>query len=249
MAVNEFVFLDLDENGQYVVQRTQPPDVIGLVAVSQTCDIVRQTQNRDYVAVCPLIKVTQNVSDEVKRGRLPYMFRMENTGEDIVVDLRRVMSVQKNVVRTWKRSEGFSSKYGSVQFVAALERKFGQFAFPDEFDKAISCFKKRVWSRHSKADSPPGAIYRSLAQIRIRADTDWSADNKVITFVVIMKDKLEQYVTRQSISEELGTSLEKIQWPPGYEWSSQRFLLNTARNLTAEDLILSHRGDFDFLCH
>ncbi len=248
-GVNWFVFLDLDESGEYVTKHTQCSDVVGLVAISQTCDIVRRTQNRDYVAVCPLIKVTENISDEVRRGRRPYMVRIENTDEDIVVDLRRVMSVQKNIVRTWERSEGFNSRYGSVQFAAALERKFGQFAFPDEFDEAIACFKKRVWSRHNRQSSPLGAIYRSLAQIRIRADPDWSADCKEITFIVIMKDKLEQNVTRQNINKELNTSFGKIEWPRGYDWSSQRFVLHTAGDLTAEDIISSNRGDFDFLCY
>ena len=52
------------------------------------------------------------------------------------------MSVHKDLLRAWVRHEGFSSEEGRVRFAAALERKFGQFAFPDDFDKAIEAFRR-----------------------------------------------------------------------------------------------------------
>ena len=69
--------------------------IVGLVIISQTCDIVRRTGGRHYVAVCPLITV-----DEAE---------VENAGETVFADLRRIMSVHKDLLRAWVRHEGFSS--------------------------------------------------------------------------------------------------------------------------------------------
>ena len=172
---------------------------------------------------------------------------VENTDDDIVADLRRVMSVHKDLVRTWERQDGFATEEGRVGFAAALERKFGQFAFPDAFDLAIDGFKKRVWSRHDKTGSPPGKVYRSLRQIRFHAEPDWSAAQCEITLVAIMHDPDRCEASEASIREELESEIDKVDWPSGLKWSTPRLRLGTAENLTAADVIVSRRADFDFL--
>ena len=43
--------------------------------------------------------------------------------------------------------------------------------------------------------------------------------------------------------------LEKIAWPEGYGWAEPELILGTAVELSAEDVMSSQRGDFDFLCY
>ncbi len=222
--------------------------IIGLVAVSQTCDIVRRTGGRDYVAVCPMIEIPEEEQlSAIRKGRIPYLTGMENAGETAFADLRRIMSVHKDLMQKWQHQAGFSGEDGCLRFAAALERKFGQFAFPDDFDQAAKVFRERVWSRHAKPGSEVGKVYRSLIQIRFRAELNWTADKRTITIMAIMPER--SMVERSVIRKELDCALGKIQWPDGFEWGDPNFILGTVKDLTAEDIVSSRRGDFDFLCY
>ena len=242
-----FVCLGID--GEFISAKTIEADILGYVLISQSCDIVRRTSGRDFVAVCPLIRIEGDRRNEAKKGRLPYMINIENAGDLVYADLRRVMSIEKDVIARWERNVGFDTDKGRLRFAAALERKFGQFAFPDEFDAAVKRFKEKVWSRYDK-DSPLKSIYKSLAQIRFGAEPDWaSSGSKKIMCVAILADKLEDEVSRKDVSDALNREFDAIKWPNGYEWNAPRLLLQQAKDLTGEDLISTQRADFDFLSY
>ena len=249
LDVGGFLFAGTAEGDDHFDAEEVNENIVGLIVISQTCDIVRRTSERKYVAVCPLIKVSKQESSDIQKGRRPYLTDVENTDKNIVADLRRVMSVHKDVLQTWDRQLGFKNDVSRLRFAAALERKFGQFAFPDDFDQATNEFRKRVWSRHTKPESVPGKVYRSLIQIRFGAEPDWSSKMRKIKVVAIMKDKDDCEVDRAVIGQELDSVLEKIKWPIGYTWAEPKFILGTTRDLIAEDIISSQRGDFEFLCN
>ena len=247
--VGGFLFAAQSDGEDHFDAEEQVEDIVGLVVISQTCDIVRETGGRHYVAVCPLIEVPNDELKLVRTGRRPYLVDVENAGDTTFADLRRVMSVDKRLLKTWDRSAGFSSEETKVRFAAALERKFGQFAFPDEFDLAMRPLRERVWSRHGKRESLPGKIYRSIAQIRYRSDPDWAAERRNISIIVVLNNEENREASREEINSELDTTLDKVALPSGYEWTEPKFILGTARDLTAEDITSSRRGDFDFLCY
>lgn len=244
-----FLFAGLANNDEAFEANEHSEGIVGLAVISQSCDIVRRSGGRHYIAVCPLIEVGVSEIAAIRSGRRPYLTDIENAGESIFADLRRIMSVDKGLASTWKRQQGFSSEAGRLRFAAALERKFGQFAFPDEFALAIKPFRDRVWSRHTKTTSEPGMVYRSLAQIRFRADPSWSGKERKITVFAIMLEEDDREVEKSQIKHELDQAIMKIQWPDGYVWAAPPYVLATARDLTAEDVITSQRGDFDFLCY
>ena len=222
--------------------------VLGMVAVSQTCDIVRRTGGRHYVAVCPLIRLSEDEARDARSGRRPYYAPVDLAPDGTFADLRRIMSVQKDLLRLWDRRDGFSAKSGRRRFAAALERKLGQFAFPDEFDAAIKKFKERVWSRHDKSGSPLRAVYRSLDQIRFRCSPSWEAARRRISIIAVAHPPDALEASMEAIKDELDGSMGKVTWPPGYEWDEPPLILATADDLTARDMMTSQRGDFDFLC-
>lgn len=249
LGVGGFLYAGSPQNGETYDAREDVDGVCGLIAISQSCDIVRDSGGRHYVTFCPLVEVESRLVSDIEKGRRPYFAYVENTEDAVFADLRRAMSVEKKLVRTWKKNTGFHSEEARTRFAAALERKFGQFAFPDDFDGAIGSFRQRVWSRHSKQHSAPGKVYRSLEQIRFRAEPNWAAKERRISMVAIMQNSETQEATLLEISKELDQEIEKIEWPAGYKWNSPRLLLGTARDLTAEDILTSRRGDFDFLCY
>ncbi len=249
LDAGNFLYANIAEGGNLFDAEEISDGIVGLVVISQTCDIVRRTGGRYFVAVCPLIKVPEKRLPDARKGRLPYLTDVGNVDEDVFADLRRIMSVHKDLLQTWKRCPGFRDDTTRHRFATALERKFGQFAFPDDFDQAIKEFRKRVWSRHSRPESEVGRVYRSLAQIRFSAEPDWTAEKRKIRVVAVMEEAVNREVDRDVISRELDSILGKIEWPDGYEWGTPNFMLGTTRDLTAEDIISSQRGDFDFLCH
>ena len=244
-----FLYANMTEDDNLFDAEEISDNIVGFVIISQTCDIVRRTGGRNFVAVCPLIKVPAGELSDIRKGRRPYFTDVENVDEDLFADLRRIMSVHKDLVQTWERRTGFKNDTTRHHFAAALERKFGQFAFPDDFDKAIKKFRDRVWSRHSKPESEIGKVYRSLVQIRFGAEPGWAAEKRKIKVVAIMEEAGNREVDRDIIGKELDSILNKIEWPDGYEWGKPNFILGTTKDLTAEDVISSQRGDFDFLCY
>ena len=250
LGVGGFVFAAMPDGSEVFDPGEENEGVLGLVAISQTCDIVRRSGGRHYVAVCPLVEIEEGQIAAIRKGRKPYLTDIENAPDNAFADLRRVMSVDKDLLRKWDRQDGFSSEEGRARFAAALERKFGQFAFPDDFDAAIESFRKRVWKRHNRDESPIGKIYRSLSQIRFHADPGWDAEERAIAIVAVMKLEEDREVKeRTEISDELRKAMAEIVWPDGYKWAAPDLLLETARALSGEDIIASRRGDFDFLCY
>ena len=249
LGVGGFLYASMAEGDNLFDAEETTDNIVGLAVISQTCDIVRRTGGRSFVAVCPLIKVPVEELSAIRKGRRPYFTDVENVDEDVFADLRRIMSVHKDILQTWERQAGFKDDITRLRFAAALERKFGQFAFPNDFDKATKEFRERVWSRHAKPKSEPGKVYRSLVQIRFSAEPNWAAEKREVKVVAIMKEIDSCEVARAVIYKELDSILSKIEWPNGYEWGVPNFILGTAKDLTAKDIILSQRGDFDFLCY
>lgn len=249
LRVGGFLFAAVSDNSTEAFDAEESDEgIVGLVVISQSCDIVRRTSGRHYVAVCPLVRRNEDEISQIRKGRRPYLVDVENTEADVFSDLRRVMSVSKDLLRTWVRHEGFQSEETRIRFALALERKFGQFAFPDEFDTTVKNFKERVWRRHDSEDSPPGKVYRSLAQIRFRAAPDWRAEKKQITVLAILVKPNKREDSQDKITSELEEQLNKVKWPPGYEWTEPKFVLADASYFSAEDILTSQRADFDFLC-
>ena len=228
-------------------EREETCKAVGLIVITQTCDIIRREGGKNFVSVCPLVQRDDKEVKEIKKGYRPYFADVENIGDNVFADLRRVMSVSKDLLRTWKRHDGFTTESKKITFAASLERYFGRFAFPDDFDSAINDFKKRVWQRHDKQGSEPGSIYRSLLEIRFRAAPSWEAEKRKITLIALL-GPLESGITREKIRDELSEQLAKVKWPEGYEWAAPEFILQSPKYLTAEDYINSQRADFDFLC-
>ena len=156
--------------------------VRGLVLVTQTCDIVRSSSTKPYVDVAPLVAVDNSTYHDVRRGRrssLTALSRLESEG--LVVDLDRIMTVEKSVVMTWTRTPGCMSDAERVSFAQALVRKFARFAFPDEFTTLVRKLHSRLTSKHDKA-TDEGRGLRALREIRVGAKPSWDTQRVELTF-------------------------------------------------------------------
>jgi hypothetical protein len=132
----------------------------GLVMLTQTCDIVRDCRKRAFVEVAPLVRVTEDKLNDVRRLRRPAFAYVPGTAADqLVADLDRTMTVEKALVADWTRISGWKTDEDLREFALALSRKRSRFAFPDDFVAAAGPLQGRLAEKHSKK-SDEGAHLR-----------------------------------------------------------------------------------------
>jgi hypothetical protein len=163
------------------------------------------------------------------------------------VDLARMMSVSKPLLANWDRRDGFTTPERAIRFAAAIERKMGRFAFPDDFDAAMKSFQDRVRSRHNKADSPIGKVYRSIDQFRFSASPHWEAEAIEITMIAVLHPKHARFATDEEIRAELDGVCKSIKWSARYRWADAAFYPATADDLRGADILDSQLADFEYL--
>ncbi len=82
-------------------------EVRGFMVATQTCDIVRQCSKRPFIEVCPLVEVNCKRLKEVQLGRRPsYALLPAPAERNLIVDLDRIMTVEKSVIASWTRTPG-----------------------------------------------------------------------------------------------------------------------------------------------
>lgn len=240
---------DEDPVGDLAFEFSDEEDgVVGVVAISQTCDMVRETGGRHWITVCPLVRADNGPIRDMLNGRRPYLAEIENAPEFCAADLSRAMSASKDLVRTWDRQDGFKDKEGQKRFAAALSRKYGNFAFPNEFDGAIGKFAKKAQKAHENPNSPHQAIYRSIRQVRFTCRPDWDADEKEIQMLVVLEPATRRTAEIADINTEIQSQCDAVQWPVGYRWYDEPYQIKPANEFTGADYDMSEPADFEYLC-
>ena len=156
-------------------------EVTGFVVLTQTCDIVRSCRERPYVEVAPLVKLSEERVEQVRRLKRPALAYVSATaGGGLVADLDRIMTVEKAIVANWTRIPGWRTDAELREFARAIARKRSRFAFPDEFVHAADRLRRRLAEKHDR-ESPEGRYLRALREIRVRAVPSWDAHDVELT--------------------------------------------------------------------
>jgi len=182
--------LPLSEAAAQAVSGTQAltSEVLGLVVVTQTCDVVRSCVTRPFIEVAPLVRVSEDDLHQVKRGRRPAHATLPALEKDLLVaDIDRVMTVEKSIVASWKRTPGFTRDADGRAFAQALARKRVRFAFPDDFTSLVKKLQARLGDKHDK-NTDEGRGLRALREIRVCASPSWDAASIEIFFWFIRDD-------------------------------------------------------------
>lgn len=246
--VGGFLFADVSEDGDAFDARESSDKVAGLVVISQTCDVVRLTDDKRFVSVSPLMVPADRGEKEIAAGRFPSLTMLEHPpAVGMYVDLARVMSVSKHLLASWDRRPGFTSQDRAIRFAGAIERKMGRFAFPDDFDLATKPFQNRVRERHNKPDSPVGRVYRSIDQLRFLASPNWEADAVEVTLIGVLSPDANRPASDQEIAAELTQVCGGVDWPVKYKWTTPPFFCGVALDLRGSDILASQLADFEYL--
>lgn len=219
-------------------------DVLGLVVVTQTCDIVRSCAERPFLEVCPLVEVEEDFLAEIQRGRRPaYAFVPLLSSHKLVAHLDRVMTVEKPVIAMKTRVPGWISDSDARAFAFALARKRVRFAFPDDFVELARKLQKRMVDKHEKS-TLEGRGLRALREIRVHASPSWEADQVDVFFWFIRNEK-DVDLEGKNWAELLKEWLKLV--PCADRFKSVEGEVVTLQRMSAEEYVDSDPLDLDYL--
>ena len=222
-----------------------PSEVLGIVVVTQTCDIVNKLMERPYVEVCPIVEVGPEDLPLVKSGNRPGAVYLSTFGnKPWAVDLDRVMTIEKTILVAANRVVGCPNKEDQRKLAIALARKRARFAFPDEFESMMQGFLKYTKKRHGK-QSPEGEALLLIREFRASASPSWTEPTGPINVTIyairngphVPKNKTWAEIVR-IWEKELATST--IFLPP-------QFLVVDLENITGKDYAESEVLDLNYL--
>lgn len=219
-------------------------EVFGLVVLTQTCDIVRNCVERPYVEVAPLVRVSEEDLHQVKRGRRPALATLpaiEN--QKLVADLDRVMTIEKSILASWRRTPGFTHDADGRAFAQALARKRVRFAFPDDFGKLTKKLQERLTGKHDK-NTDEGSALRALREIRVSAAPSWDA-NAVEVFFWFIRHDSDATFAGKNWAEFLTAWLKLV--PAAGRFPRIDGQVATLHDMTANDYVESDPLDLDHL--
>ena len=246
MSCGDLLFLDRsDDEDSY--EAVFDNDVEGCVVISQTCDVVRETEIIPNVTVCPLVKIDAKRRANIERGSAPRYAIIDNLpDESLVIDFSRAMSVSKRLLVTWERQRGCESDHQSTELARALERFFGRFAFPDAFHESIKSLRKTVFGKHEK-NSDLGRAWRSIREIRVRPHASWTDEDIVpVTFIIVLEeDSVREIKEWEKIYKEIADKFTGIPWKSPFKLHDDGLYLTKFADMTAEEYLNSYHLDLD----
>jgi hypothetical protein len=219
-------------------------EVSGLAVLTQTCDIVRTCTLRSYVEVAPLVLVNDAGLHEAERGRrIQHATLPALSSARLVVDLDRVMTVEKALVAKWTRTPGYTEDSDGRAFAQALARKRVRFAFPNDFVSLATKLQRRLIDRHEKG-SDEGHALRALREIRVHASPSWDAEPTSIFFWFVRSDA-DTTFNGKNWAPLLKLWLDLV--PTSGRFTSIDGLVVALEDMTAADYVASDPLDLDHL--
>lgn len=213
----------------------------GVAMLTQTCDIVNHSPDKQHVQVALLKPAGQDDLDKVRRGERPQFGYLSTAAEGgYVVDFNTVATFHKQVVAGWHRKQGCANDRERREFASALARFRQRFAFPDAFNEMIKPLRKRIESKRN-AESPVGRLVRAIVEIRVRCD-NWDAPSSLL-FSIVTKTRAStaDRVDWEAELEHLARKTSHAGFP------APEFRVVTYDDISASEYIASDRLDFDGL--
>lgn len=222
-------------------------DVLGLVVVSQTCDIIKGSTLRPYVEVSPIIGVSPELLKEIQGKRRPQFAEIPAlTSKGLVADLDRVMTVEKPVLLKWKRIPGCSTDEQRRAFSKALARKRSRPALRDDFVTFLNPLQKRWIEKHDK-NSNEGKILRCFSEVRIQASPDWDSASIKVRFWFLLRPGFcdSADINQESMERQINTWLSLLK-TEGTRFAVDHFV-GPYGEMSARDYVTSDQLDYDYL--
>jgi len=217
--------------------------VPGFVVVTQTCDLRRDCRSRPFAEVVPLIDVSPDELEAVRRLKKPAFGYVPAVADrQYVADLDRIMTVEKALIASWLRLDGLTSAGERRDFSRMLSRKWTRMAFPDDFVEAARRIRSRFLQKHQKM-SAEGAHMRALREIRVAAAPSWNDRRVDVTWWFIRATEPKGYPVTWTKMTKGWVEL----FDSDGRFRTDNWIACRLEDLTARDYVESDKLDLDQL--
>ena len=161
-------------------------DVNAVALISQTCDVVRSSEKRPFVQVCPVVVLAGEVLANAAAGRVPRYAPLPGVGGDVFADLDRCTTITKGVLAGMEQERGCPDDAAIAAFAQAVARHHGRFAFPEFVERVLAPLSSRM-AKRARRNSPEGRCVDALVEIRAVAIPEWETSEPItikLTFIV-----------------------------------------------------------------
>lgn len=153
-----------------------------LAIVSQTCDIVRDCQQRPFLLLAPIVELPEPVAGEARSGARPRYIPIPGLGNNSFADLDTVVTSEKSILLGFDPKRGLVNERSQRQFGNSIARVFSRFAFPDDLPRTLNKMVTRIKSKHAR-DSDEGRVLEAIEEIRLTGSPSWDA-NEIDVFIL-----------------------------------------------------------------
>lgn len=218
---------------------------LGLVILTQTCDIRKTSSKRPYLQVSPIVRLEGTAAALARKGQLLNLVPLPGAGDQVFADMDRVMTVEKSFLRFWGRTVGCRNDVERREFGRRVARIHQRFAFPDDLQPALAEMVKRIKKRYKRTDLE-GKALQAVEEIRVTASPGWDASE----IGVFLTFALSHGAIAAEITDEQWADLLE-QWlslckPTGVVRSVEGTILPLDM-MTAREYLDSDRLELDYL--
>lgn len=159
------------------------PTSNGVALVSQSCDVV--LPHRLNVQVAPIIELVGNDARAARDGKRSQYAHLPRLGENSFADLDHVSTVAKSALSGTHVAQCVVGDDETRGFAAAIARRFGRFAFPDDVSDAMKALRDLVQSKATKPQSPFGKVLAEVLELRAESRA-WAEEASEVTLVFVL---------------------------------------------------------------
>jgi hypothetical protein len=169
--------------------RSQHP---GLVLISQTCDIVRDSLTHPLVLVAALVELDEQRAVEARAGKRARYAHVPGAGRNLFADLDYVMTIEKALLLPGMRTRGCRTPDELRAFGRAVGLRFSRFPFPDDVTASLAPLRARL-TRRRRSQTDEGRAIRVLQEIRASATPSWDAAEFDVTLLFMPPSRQEAF--------------------------------------------------------
>ena len=145
---------------------------LGVVVVSQTCDLVRP--DPPYVAVAPVVTLVGDEAVAARSGRQSRFVPLPAIDANAFADLALIGSVMKSEINELLPRRGMLDTSQERRFRQSVGRRYSRFPFPDQIGFWVRPLE-RLSREKIKKNSEEGDVFRQVSQLRLECAGDWYA--------------------------------------------------------------------------
>jgi hypothetical protein len=220
--------------------------ISGFVVVSQTCDLLKSCAKWPFAQVAALQQVKSQFAKEVQSALRPSFAAVPAIADQcLVANHDLIMTIEKSVLAGISPDaviRGARTDAEAIGFAECLSRRFARFAFPNDFNTAMSSIQERFKEKHGRRNSEEGKIYRALREIRVIASPAWDAAAPKIE-ILFVRD--EDGPISDKMDDALATLIGKFR--PTGPFKDPTYRIVSLAAMSASTYVTSYHLDLDNL--